>query len=169
MSPHSLWTTGGIATHRFDLQLKNPSSNITEVWSFMGSFDVFQRIVPNVVRITALLNRKLRKDQQVHFEEIAKDKFSALQKMQKNLSTPPALSLSWSKGTFTLDINACRRQVGCILLQCQGRRPGKPIGFWSWSLKREECACETTHKERFGAVWAVLILRPYLKGALFKI
>lgn len=45
----------------------------------------------------------------------------------------------------------------------------QPIWYCYRTLKTEERAYETTHRECLAVIWAVLILRSYLKGSRFTI
>lgn len=68
-----------------------------------------------------------------------------------------------------LDTDACDKQVGCVPLQEQPEGPVKPVGYCSKSLNKAEQACDTAQRECFAVVWAVLILKPYLKELQFTV
>ena len=58
--------------------------------------------------------------------------------LQYALTCHPVIKLpEWHK-PFTIDMDACDRQVGCALFQLDGVGVRKPIGFWSQSICNRE-------------------------------
>ena len=159
-----------IAEHTTDAirQLQAPT-NLTELRSFLGLCNVFRRFVPNFARIAAPLNRKLRKGEPTVFGPLNEEEMGALEELKKRLIEPPILTLPRRDGRYTVDTDACDKQVGCVLLQEQPEVPARPIGYWSRSLNQAERAYDTTHRECLAVVWAVLLLRPYLEGTRYTI
>lgn len=51
-------------------ELQDPTTQ-TEVQAFMGICNVFRWLVPNVLRVAELLNKKFRKDQPKFFTELS--------------------------------------------------------------------------------------------------
>lgn len=88
----------------------------------------------NFVRVAALQNKMLWKDQTTHLEMCTKDESLALRTLQEKVITPILFSLSRLETTYPLHIGACDFQVGCVVFQEQPFGPEKPIDYWSRSL-----------------------------------
>lgn len=82
---------------------------------------------------------------------------------------PPVFHLPRPIASYILYTDACDRQVGFILLQQQSDKLDKLVVYWSKSLKDAEHAYHTKHKACLAVVLNVLLLIPYLKGAVFKV
>lgn len=107
--------------------LQDPTK-VTELNCFLGLCIVLRRFVPNFAQIAALLNKKLRKNQLIHFESLNKSEIDALKMSKHNLLSLPILALSTPTGYYTLDTDACDKLIGCVLLQDQLEGPAKPMG-----------------------------------------
>lgn len=83
--------------------------------------------------------------------------------------SPPVLALPNSKFKYTIDNDACLKQVGCVLLQAQPYGRHIAVGYYSRSLMKAECSYDTTEKASLAVVFSVTILEPYLNGAYFTI
>lgn len=64
----------------------------TEVSSFLGLGNVFLRFVPNVSKIAAPMNRKLRRDRPKTFGPLALREKEALDKLELTVTYPPVLA-----------------------------------------------------------------------------
>jgi len=148
--------------------VKEPTT-VTGIRSFLGLCNVFRRFVPNFARIAAPLNAKLRKGEPVSFGPFNDKEQEAFDTLKMRLISPPVIALPRGTGKYTVDTDACDRQVGCVLLQEQLTGPDRPIGYWSRSLTSAEAAYDTTERECLAVVWAVTMLEPYLQGTRFTI
>lgn len=63
---------------------------------------------------------------------------------------------------MALDVEACDKQIGYVLMQDQLDRKKKPLGYWSQLLTADEIDYNKKHKMCFAVIWAVSILRLYL-------
>lgn len=163
-----LHTTGsGTTHHQRDLQPEG-TWNMMEIRSVMVFCNVSWRVVPNLVRIDALLNRRLQKYELAPFEKFDGCKLVALQTLQDTLLKPSVLAFPRLTRAYTLDTDACSHQACCFLLQPQPEARGKPIGYLSRSPKDAKHAYDTMHDEYLAVVLAVLLMRPYSKGAKSK-
>jgi hypothetical protein len=115
------------------------------------------------------LNALLRKGESPRLGELSSEQLAAFEKLRDNLLNLPILAFSRVEVMFTLDIDACDEQIGCTLFQDQPDGSKHPIGYWSRGLTGSEKNYSTTEKECLAIVWAVLQLRPYLKGERFVI
>lgn len=68
-----------------------------------------------------------------------------------------------------LKTNACKLQVGCVLLKEQPNSRNGQVGFGFCSLAKAEQAYNTAQKEFLAIVWSLLLLGPYLEGTKFTI
>lgn len=157
-----------VSQYTFDairyLRASTKFTNITELRPMRGLCNISRRFTPNLRRIAASQNRKLPIDHPTPFEKLAKDEFIALETLQQTLITPPVLSLPRSMGTSTLDNNVSHRQAGFVLLQHHPEPSGKTIGYRLRSVNDAQLTDDTTHMEFLATVWALSLLRPYLKG-----
>lgn len=68
-----------------------------------------------------------------------------------------------------VDIDACDRKVGCVILKVKPVKSVGFIGYWSRTLTLAETRYDTTKCECLAVVWSMLILRLYLEGRRFTI
>lgn len=146
-----------------------PSTNITELRSFLGLCNVFRRFVPNFARITAPLNNKLKIDQPKNFVDLTAEEQHAMHKNQEQMVSPPIIELPNAREKYKLNIVACSAQVVCVLLQEQLNGTTKPVGYWSRSPAKAKLDYNTTQPNCLAIAWSVLMLRPYLEGKRFTI
>lgn len=79
---------------------------------------------------------------------------------------PSILALPYSSGHMTSYSDACNVQIGYILQQKQPDDTTKPVGSCSRFLMDAEKRYDTAQRKWRAIVWAVLLLRPYLKRPL---
>lgn len=109
--------------------LKTPT-NIMDLRSFSGLFNVFRRFVPIFASLAASKNPKLQKDQPKHFGPLDEEKTKSMNSMKSAHASPPVLALLSSTGHMMLNTDACDVQLGCVLLHTLPERTTKPIGYW---------------------------------------
>lgn len=139
-------------------KLKDPK-NITELQSFLGICNVFRHFFPNFSRIYAPLNMKVRKEQPTNFNVLSPEQKKELFTMKERLVKTPLLALPKSNRKFTVDTEACDRQVGYVLLHEKVEGTKNPIGYWSKSLTPTERSYDKTKREFIAVVWELLLLR----------
>ena len=110
-----------------------------------------------------------RENQPFEFEVHTDEEYEAFVELKKRLLSPPILALPRYGNTYTLDTDACKYQVGCVLLQEQLSGDCLPIEYWSRALTDAESNYTTTEKECLAVVWSILTLRPYLYGNTFDL
>lgn len=144
-------------------ELQDPKIQ-TEVRSFLELGNVFRRFVPKFSKLTAPLNKKLRKDPPKSLLELTIQEKQWVDDLNETLTNPPILALAWATSHYTLKTDAYDTQLGCVLLQQQPDRPEKPIDYWPRIRTDTENELVTTHKEWLVVIWAVLLLWPSLEG-----
>lgn len=145
------------------------SSNITELCSLLGLCNVFRWFLPNFARTTAPPNCKLGMDHTGVYKALSDEELNALYLIQQKPTSSPGLALPRSWRTYRVEIDACDRQVGCVLLQKRPNGHDTPICYWSRSVTDAESSYDATHGECFAVVWAILLLLPYIESTSFAI
>lgn len=85
--------------------------------------------------------------------------------LKQNFITAHVLALSRTDGQLTIETDAYGKEVENILQQEQQNGELRPVDYWSRTLKDAKKNHNTTQKEFLTAVWAILLLRPYVKGS----
>lgn len=107
--------------------LEHPA-NLTELQSSLGLCNVFCRLVQKLAVATPL-NKKLRNGQPQTFDKLSNDEITALERLKIKLANPVVLELSLWQGDYTVDTDACDKQIGCDLLQEQPGGTDRPIRY----------------------------------------
>ena len=142
------------------IELAKPPGNQTELRSFLGMCNVYRRFVPNFASIASLLNAKTSKKQPYHIGPLSDKEFESFCELKRLFMNLPILGLPLLGYRYTLDIDACDKQVGCTLPQDQPNGDRFPIGCWSRALTPAEKNYSTTERECLAVVWAILTLKP---------
>ena len=98
------------------IELAKTPGNQTELKSFLGMCNVYRRFVPNFARIASPLNAKTSKKQPYHIGSLFDEEFESFRELNRLLMDPSILGLPRLGYRFTLDTDACDKQVGCTLL-----------------------------------------------------
>ena len=142
----------------------------TQLRSFLGLCNVYRRFVPNFARISAPLNKMLKKDEPAVFpEHFTEEQLKSFLTLKSALTKAPILSLPRKGLPYSIDTDACDYQVGCALMQTHEDGTRHPIGYWSRTLNSAEKNYSVTDKECLAVVWACQLLRPYLEFEDFVI
>ena len=151
--------------------LEHPRTQ-TELRSFLGLCNVYRRFIRDYTRTAAPLNARLKKGQPFNLEPFELEEVEAFDRLIHTILSPPILALPVKGLPYSVDTDACDKQVGAALFQEYGTGDDssrKPIGFWSRTLASAEKNYSTTEKECLAVVWAVKTLRPYLQGKHFTV
>lgn len=89
--------------------------------------------------------------------------------LEKALKSLPGLVISRTKDQYTLDTNACDKQIGVVLLQKQEDGNNRSIGYWPRTLNEKEQKLVKTHRECLAVIWTLTHLRLCLEGTRFTI
>ena len=141
----------------------------TQLKSFLGLCNVYRRFVPNFARVSAPLNKLLKKEQSPKLEPFDDTERNAFKKLKEALASPPVLRLPQEQLPFSVDTDACEYQIGCALMQLHEDGKTYTIGFWSRTLTSAERNYSVGAKECLAVVWAVQLLRPYLERSHFDL
>lgn len=106
-----------------------------------------------------LLNHKLKKNLPKTFNGLTVDEKPEVERLKRLLTHPPILALPRASGLNTVDIDACNKQLGFLLLQEQPEGSAVPIDYWLGALNDIENKPATTHKEFLAVAWVILLLR----------
>ena len=74
----------------------------------------------------------------------------------------------WHK-SFSIDTDACDRQIGCALFQLDDDGVRKAIGFWSRYVCAGEKHLGATERNCPAVVWAFQMLRLYIERRHFTL
>ena len=88
----------------------------TQLRSFLGLINVYRKFVPNFARVSAPLNKLLKKEQSPKLEPLTDDERIAFKKLKEALASPPVLRLPQENLPFSVDTDACEYQIGCTLM-----------------------------------------------------
>lgn len=91
----------------------------TERRLFLGPCIVLRRFVPTSAGLTTPFNMELRKRQSKQFGLLDEMESAAVASLKRAIIITPALLLPRTEGQYTLDINACDKQIECVLFQEQ--------------------------------------------------
>lgn len=89
---------------------------MAELRSFLGLCNVLHGFFPNLASISAPLNKKIRKCKLQTFDGSTDDEITALETLKERLVELPGLALSHLQDDYTVDTNACNKQIRCALL-----------------------------------------------------
>lgn len=144
-SSFTTWTTGEMSFAPQDVEAVDQCSARTQTankpdrspiiaWVFVAASKNFFQILP----CCGLLNKNSRKDELQTFDRLLDDESKALKLLEAKLMEPQGLAPQTSQGSYTVDIDACYKQIGCVLLQKQPDRTDRPILCWSCWLDDAE-------------------------------
>lgn len=96
--------------------LEHPA-DVTDLRSFSGLCNVFCGFVPNLAHVAIQLNESLCKSQLWTFDGLTNDERTALDTLKALVVEPLDMGLTLSQGDYTVHMDACHKQNGCILQQ----------------------------------------------------
>lgn len=70
------------------------------------------------------------KGEPVHFRQLSNEERDAMKQLQIKLISPPVLALPKLTRKYTVDTDACDRQVGYVMLQEQRYGTTKHVSYW---------------------------------------
>lgn len=105
-------------------------TNLTQLQSFLRLCNVFRRFVPNFKYVANLLDEKIRKGQLQTFDRLSDEKVSSFETLEAEFEESPVLALPRYQGIYTVEKDACDRQIECVQLQNQPDGTDRPSRYW---------------------------------------
>ncbi|CAI7930686.1 unnamed protein product [Closterium sp. NIES-54] len=139
----------------------HPSSNITELQSFLGFVNYVRRFVPDMARLTAPLTDLVQKGVPFTWGEKEHAAFSALEIF---ICSPPVLRIADPHRPFEVVTNASDIAIGAVLLQ-DFDNGLQPIAHESRKLHPPEKNYPIHDRKMLAIVHAFKVWRCYLTGA----
>lgn len=140
------------ATVRVIQELECPTNHKK---SALPLHNVHRRFLPELSKLSAPSDKKLRKEETNRFRTLSKAKVQFLNALKKSLKNPPKLVMPGANGQYAIDIDVRATQVRCILLQTQEDVTDRPMGYWLRKLSDSQRQLVTTHKECLAVVCAI--------------
>lgn len=88
--------------------------------------------------------------------------------LQEKLMSSPDFALQYAAGQMTLDMHACKVQMGGVLLQEKPDKTTKSVEYWRL-LTSAKIIHDKKQRECLAIVWVVLLSRPYIEDTRFNI
>lgn len=139
-----------------------PLTNPTALRSFFGLCQAFRWFVFDFALIASPRNQHLNENLPAYFTLLNSNELYAMETLKNALTLLPILEFPYSCGHMTLDTDACKNRIACVLVQKQPDDTIKPNEHWSHSLSDDGERYDTTQCKLFAIVYAVLHLQPYL-------
>lgn len=120
----------GLAQHSTvsDARLDHPTVQ-RENPSLLTFWNDVRRCLPNFTIFAATLNKKLRKDQPKHLSNLDERESAAVATCRNGLISLPLQAPQTSKGRYTLQNSAWRKEIGCVTLSNEKDASGWPVDF----------------------------------------
>jgi len=142
-----------------------PPTNLRGLRRFLGMASWYRRYIEGFSKITAPLNRLLKKGQRWKWTP---EQDQAFCRLKQCLTEAPVLTCPDFEKPFILQTDASDLGLGVALTQhVEGN--DKVIAYASRSLTSCEKAYSTTEKECLAIVWGIEKMRPYLEGYHFTV
>lgn len=156
------------ASHTVDsiCKLQVPAT-VSWIRSFLGLPNVSRRFVPSVAVIVSQPSKWPRQSRLKEPRLYTEEDLSALETVQKKLTSPPVLSLQKSYTQYRSDTDNFDRPICYVLGKTQDKATTKSVRCWSRTLRDEKKSLDETHRECLVVVRVVLLLGPYLEGCWF--
>ena len=143
-----------------------PSSNVSDLRSFLGTCGYVAKFIPNYANIAEPLRRLTRRGEKWCW---GADQSKAFNALKEALSGEAVLACFRLDAPTYVVTDASPVGLGAILLQDQQQGERKPIAYISRSLTPTERRYSQIEREALGCVWAVEHLHNYLFGVQFKL
>ena len=124
----------------------------TQVRSFVGMCNVYQRFVKHFAKIVQPLNELVKKGTPKDLTAPMEQRIDAFHTLKEALLNSPILCLPQPGKPYTVDVDASAHHVECTLLQEQADGKLLPVGYWSRTLNKAERNYSTTEREFLSVV-----------------
>src|SRR3978361_1844963 len=143
----------------------SPPTNLRGLRRFLGMASWYRRYIEGFSKITAPLNRLLKKGQRWQWTA---EQDKAFCELKQHLTEAPVLTCPDFEQPFILQTDASDLGLGVALTQnIEGN--DQVIAYASRSLTSCEKAYSTTEKECLAIVWGIEKMRPYLEEYHFTV
>ena len=139
----------------------HPPGRVKDLQKFLGFANFYRRFIRNFSKITAPLNKLLRKDTPWEWTPNQEDAFRTL---QTAFTTAPVLALFDYKRKSVLETDASDWASGGILSQYDDDGLLRPVAYFSAKHSAAECNYEIYDKELLAIIKALEEWRPELQG-----
>ncbi|GBO21259.1 Transposon Ty3-G Gag-Pol polyprotein [Araneus ventricosus] len=141
-------------------------TNVKELQRFLGSVNVYNKFIPQYVKLRYPLNQLLKKDVKFNWTNECQDAFD---KLKETLTTKPVLNLYNPDVTCHVFVDASQKSVGAVLKQPDASDILHPIAYHSRTLRDYEKNYAITELECLAIVDALDKFYYYLHGQKFVI
>lgn len=136
-----------------------PSTDVTEVKSFLGHIGYYRRFVKNFTKVSYPLDRLTCKGEPFKWETKHDEAFQFLK--TRLMATPILAHPNWDK-EFYVHVDASNYVIGAMLAQTGDHGLDHPVYFISRLLSKAENNYSTTEREALGMVYDVQKFKHYL-------
>ncbi|XP_018316620.1 uncharacterized protein [Mycetomoellerius zeteki] len=140
--------------------------NVKEVQRFLGLMNFFRKFIKDFAVKSKPLRNLTRKAVVFNFDS---DCAEAFEKMKKELTSRPILSIYNPHAETQLHTDASRNGLGAILFQKQASGEMKPIAYFSQALNQAERNYHSFELEMLAIVRSIERFHIYLHGILFTV
>lgn len=119
--------------------------------------NVYCRFEPNLARVAALLNVHTSKNALKELPEPTEEELKAFQLLKEALTSPPILHLPDPNRPYSVDNDACDKQIGCAIFQEDEESVRHPSDFWSKKLMSAEKNYSASDRECLALIRACQI------------
>uniref|UniRef100_A0A8C6WE53 ribonuclease H n=1 Tax=Neogobius melanostomus TaxID=47308 RepID=A0A8C6WE53_9GOBI len=141
-------------------------TNVTELKSYLGLLNYYNRFLPNLSTLLAPLHRLLRKDTPWSWQE---EQERAFEESKKLIQSSEVLVHYDSHKDLILACDASPYGVGAVLSHRMSNGQERPIGFMSRTLTSAESNYSQLDKEGLAVMFGIQCFHKYLYGGRFVI
>lgn len=120
-------------------------------------------------RLANKVNKKLRKGSLWTVDRLTNYEISAYEIWKLKLLGLLALGLPRLQIIYSIETDACNKQMGLLFCKIQPGGTDWPMRYLSHSLKEAKCVYYTTYRECIAVVQAVFLLWPHFGGFWFTV
>jgi len=124
------------------------STDVKEIWSFLGLASYYRKFVPSFAAFAAPLHALTGKNKKFEWKSSCEDGF---QKLKSALVSSPILAMPNDSNPFVLDTDACDVSIGAVLSRVQ-EGEDRVIAYASRSLRKQEKKYCVTRKKLLAVV-----------------
>ena len=143
-----------------------PPTTRNELRSFLGLASYYRRFIPELARISRLLNEKTSDKVKFIWSE---DMQTAFEELKVMLTSAPILAYPDYEKPFVVCTDESSEAVGAVLSQADENGRNHPIHYASWALSSAKTNYSAFEREALGVVFALKKFSHYLTSNRFKL